>query len=150
MAGVSQAAVARVERGDLRGIAFGTLERVTAALGITVRLDGRWHGGDGDRLIDREHAAVVEAVVAELRRMGWDVLLEFTFNHFGERGSVDVVGWHARSGALVIVEGPRRPLKVPRQSPGDWARSAGVGRALPRWLVVTWCMDVMQDRPNAS
>jgi len=42
--------------------------------------------------------------VSELRTLGWEVLLEYTFNHYGERGSVDVIGWHALSGALLIVE----------------------------------------------
>lgn len=104
MAGVSQSAVARVERGDLTAITLETAERVAAALDITLRLDSRWRGGDGDRLIDREHASVVEVVVSELRAVGWEVLLEYTFNHYGERGSVDVIGWHAPSGTLVIVE----------------------------------------------
>jgi len=104
MAGVSQSAVTRVERGDLTAITIKTAERVAAALDIKLRLDSRWHGGDGDRLIDREHASVVEVVVAELRAVGWEVLLEYTFNHYGERGSVDAIGWHAASGTLVIVE----------------------------------------------
>lgn len=104
MAGVSQSAVARVERGDLTAVALETAERVAAALDITLRLEARWHGGDGDRLIDREHAAVVELVVSDLQAAGWDVLLEYTFNHYGERGSVDAIGWHAPSGALLIVE----------------------------------------------
>jgi len=104
MAGVSQSAVTRAERGDLTVITLNTAERVAAALDITLRLDSRWHGGDGDRLIDREHASVVEVVVSELRAVGWEALLEYTFNHYGERGSVDVIGWHAPSGTLLIVE----------------------------------------------
>jgi len=104
MAGVSQSAVTRVERGDLTVITLKTAERVAAALDITLRLDPRWHGGDGDRLIDREHASVAEVVVSELRAVGWEVLLEYTFNHYGERGSVDVIGWHAPSKTLLIVE----------------------------------------------
>jgi len=104
MAGVSQSAVTRVERGDLTAITLETAERVAAALDITLRLDSRWHGGDGDRLIDREHASVVEVVVSELRAVGWEVLLEYTFNHYGERGSVDAIGWDAASQTLLIVE----------------------------------------------
>ena len=104
LAGVSQRSVTRVEQGDLRSISLDKVERVAAALGISLRLDARWRGGDGDRLIDREHAAVVDLIVSELRRRGWDVELEYTFNHFGERGSVDVIGWHAASRSLLIVE----------------------------------------------
>lgn len=104
LAGVSQRTVARVEHGDLHGVSLDAIERVTAGLGIRLRLEARWQGGDGDRLLDREHAAVVGMVVAELRRLGWEVLLEYTFNHYSERGSVDVVGWHAPTGSLVIIE----------------------------------------------
>jgi len=104
LSGVSQRSVARVEQGDLGSVSLETVERVAAVLGITLRLDARWQGGDGDRLVDREHAAVVDLVVSELRRVGWEVEIEYTFNHFGERGSVDVVGWHGLSGSLVIVE----------------------------------------------
>jgi transcriptional regulator with XRE-family HTH domain len=103
-AGVSQSSVARVERGDLSAVSFVTLERVAAALEVTLRLESSWRGGDGDRLIDSEHAAVVEGVVSDLRAAGWEVLLEYTFNHYGERGSVDVLGWHVGSRALVIIE----------------------------------------------
>ena len=81
MAGVSQSAITRVERGSLTLVTLEIAERVAAALDITLRLDSRWHGGDGDRLIDREHASVVEVVVSELRAAGWEVLLEYTFNH---------------------------------------------------------------------
>lgn len=112
MTGVSQRTVARAEGGDLHAISLDALERVAVGLGIRLRLDARWQGGDGDRLMDREHAAVVEAVVAELRRLGWEVVLEYTFNHYGERGSVDVIGWHALSGSLVIIEVKSRLLDL--------------------------------------
>ena len=112
LTGVSQRTVARVEHGDLQGVSLDSIERVAAGLGIRLRMDARWQGGDGDRLMDREHAAVVEAVVAELRRLGWEVLLEYTFNHYGERGSVDVIGWHALSGSLVIIEVKSRLLDL--------------------------------------
>ncbi len=39
-----------------------------------------------------------------LRRYGWETAVEFTFNHFGERGSVDVLAFHAAARVLLIVE----------------------------------------------
>lgn len=104
LAGVSQRTVSRVEHGSLRSITLASVEAMAVGLGIRLRLDPRWQGGDGDRLLDREHAAVVELVVAELQRLGWEALVEYTFNHYGERGSVDVVGWHALTRSLVIIE----------------------------------------------
>jgi hypothetical protein len=37
---------------------------------------------------------------------------EYTFNHFGERGSVDIVGWHAGRAALVLIEVKTRIVDV--------------------------------------
>jgi hypothetical protein len=57
-----------------------------------------------DRLIDRGHAALVDHVVASLRADGWVTRVEVTFNNFGERGSADIVAWHAQERILLIVE----------------------------------------------
>jgi transcriptional regulator with XRE-family HTH domain len=101
---VSQTMISRAERGRLDGMTFGMLERVAKALDIDLRLEASWHGGAGDRLVDRGHAALVEHVATVLRRRGWEVTVEFTFNHFGERGSVDVLAFHAANRVLLIIE----------------------------------------------
>ena len=75
-----------------------------AALDVTVYLDARWDDGNVDRLIDRAHASIVEHVVGTLRRAGWEVLVEYGFNHYGDRGSVDVLAWYEESRTLLIVE----------------------------------------------
>ena len=38
--------------------------------------------------------------------------MEYTFNHFGERGSVNIVAWHPSRRALLIVEVKTRLLDV--------------------------------------
>jgi hypothetical protein len=35
---------------------------------------------------------------------GWEIVPEFTFNHYGEIGAVDVLAWHPPSKTLVVVE----------------------------------------------
>lgn len=104
LAGVSQSVVSRTEHGRLDELSFGALDAIAAALDVTVYLDARWDDGDVDRLIDRAHARIVEHVVTTLRSSGWEVLVEYGFNHFGDRGSVDVLAWHAESRTLLIVE----------------------------------------------
>jgi len=32
------------------------------------------------------------------------VVVEYTYSHYGERGAIDVVGWHATLGVIVVVE----------------------------------------------
>jgi transcriptional regulator with XRE-family HTH domain len=103
-AGVSQSVYSRAERGELVGMTLGSLDRVAEALGASLSLDIRYRGGIGDRLVDAAHAALVNHVVAVLRSTGWHVELEFGFNVFGERGSVDILAWHAATRTLLIVE----------------------------------------------
>src|SRR3954471_6930613 len=93
-AGVSRSIVSRVERGLGDAIPPRLLERVAAPLGarVTVRLD--WPGEDFDRLLDADHAAVVDAVVRLLTAAGWETAAEASFNVYGERGSVDVLAFH--------------------------------------------------------
>lgn len=94
----------RVEHGDLAGITIGSLERVTEALGATLSIQVRWQGERLDRLMDAAHAAL-QARVAELLSMaGWIVRAEVSFNHYGDRGRVDLVALHPRLRAVLIVE----------------------------------------------
>ena len=80
------------------------LDRVARGLGarLVLRLD--WNGEGLARLLDEGHASIVEAVIRSLRAAGWEALTEATFSIFGERGSVDVLAWHAPTGALLVVE----------------------------------------------
>jgi transcriptional regulator with XRE-family HTH domain len=103
-ANVDQKVVSLLERGMLARVSVDAFRRVCAVLQIEQVLEVRWRGGLGDRLIDRGHARIVEAVLAALGRLGWESIPEFTFNVYGERGSVDVLAWHARSRTLLILE----------------------------------------------
>ena len=47
---------------------------------------------------------MVDQVVRRLAAEGWEVMVEFSFNDYGDRGSVDVLAWHAERRALLIVE----------------------------------------------
>jgi transcriptional regulator with XRE-family HTH domain len=103
-ASVSRAYVSKVERGLIRKSDLERLERACQALGADLDVRVRWRGEGLDRLLDESHAVLVDRIVAELKSAGWDIAIEVTFNDFGERGSVDVVGWKPSSRALLIVE----------------------------------------------
>jgi HTH-type transcriptional regulator/antitoxin HipB len=102
--GIRQPAVSRVERGDLGAVSARTLGRMFVALGGDLVLQVRWQGGDLDRLMDRAHAHLVERIAQRLTALGWQVHVEVSFNRYGERGSVDVLGWHAETRTALIVE----------------------------------------------
>jgi hypothetical protein len=101
---VSQSFYSRAERGDIGGITVGSLDRVVEALGASLHMEIRYRGALADRLADASHALLVDLVVSVLREAGWLVELEFGFNVFGERGSVDIMAWHAATRTLLIVE----------------------------------------------
>ena len=103
-AGVAQQLVSRIERGDSGRMSRQTVDRVLGAVGADVVTTVRWRGGQLDRLLDEGHAALVGAMADLLRRHGWQVLTEVTYAEWGERGSVDILAWHAATRRLLVVE----------------------------------------------
>lgn len=103
-AGVSQQLVSSIERGQIDQRALHTVRAVAQALEVRLVMTASWRGTDLARLLDAAHASLVERVAAHLRASGWLVLVEYSFNHYGERGSVDVVAWYPTARALALVE----------------------------------------------
>lgn len=88
---VSRYAVAAVEAGRGGRLPLEQLVAMVAAFGGYLSVRILFQGEALDRLRDRRHAALVEAMVERLRADGWDVATEVSFNHFGERGSIDIL-----------------------------------------------------------
>jgi transcriptional regulator with XRE-family HTH domain len=104
LAHVSRGMISKIERGLIASVPIGVLRAVAAVLGATVELRVRWHGEGLDRLIDEAHARLVDATVVLLRGCGWEVAIEVSFSIWGERGSIDVLAWHAGTRSLIVVE----------------------------------------------
>jgi transcriptional regulator with XRE-family HTH domain len=102
--GMSRETVSRLERGLVDGITVGNLRSVSRALEMPSMVNLGWRGPEVDRLRDKEHAALVEAVAETLSDSGWVNVSEYTFNFYGERGSVDGLAWHPARRALLIGE----------------------------------------------
>src|SRR6185312_11798662 len=73
---ISQSLVARIERGGAGRLRLDTLERVIAALDARLVLRVDWHGEAADRLLDADHAAIVERVLGILHASGWEAVPE--------------------------------------------------------------------------
>jgi transcriptional regulator with XRE-family HTH domain len=102
---VSPAAISRLEHGHLDATTLDVLRRVFGAVDARIGLVPRWRGGDLDRLVDARHAGMVETLVRRLSSLPeWIVEPEVTFSIYGERGSVDIVAWHAGRRAFLIIE----------------------------------------------
>ena len=103
-AGVSQQMVARLEGGRAGSMPLAAVDAMFAALDARVFLNVVWNGGVVDRLLDEGHAAVGGLAAELLLGDGWEVLPEVTYAVFGERGSIDLLAWHAATRTLLVVE----------------------------------------------
>ena len=103
-AGVTQSTVSLVERGRVGRLQVTT----TRASGRGV--EAEWHpaalgrGGELDRLLYEPHATLVGAAATRLTTLGWEAHAEVTYSVYGERGSVDVLGWHPGARIALAVE----------------------------------------------
>jgi transcriptional regulator with XRE-family HTH domain len=120
-AGISASAVSRIERGRLGSVRLGTLRKVAEALEASLEIRARWNGEGLDRLLDQAHAGLVEQFVQRLRSDGWVADVEVSFSVRGERGSIDVLGYHETSGIVLVTE-------VKSVVPDSQATLAGIDR----------------------
>jgi transcriptional regulator with XRE-family HTH domain len=104
VAGVSRQFVTDLEAGHAGRATIKRIERVCHAVGAELDVRVRWRGEGLDRLLDEAHADLVALVLELLRACDWEAAVEVTFNDFGDRGSVDVLGWHPTTRSLLIVE----------------------------------------------
>ena len=101
----SRWAVSRIERGHLDGVPMRVLQEVARALGARIDVTLRWRGGDLERLLNARHSALHESVARWFGSLpGWVIAPEVSFAIYGERGIIDVLAFHAASGALLVVE----------------------------------------------
>ena len=96
--------VSRLESGRLDGITVRSLDRLAQTLDATLVVEVRWRGADLDRLIDRAHAHLANAAMRRLTAAGWVAQAEVSYNHYGDRGSCDVLALDPRSGTVLVIE----------------------------------------------
>lgn len=102
--GVSQQEISLLERGHFDSVQLRTVRRVFRGLDAGAELDIRWRGGAVDRLLDERHAGLLGATADLLSDGVWQLKPEVTYNHFGDRGSIDLVAWHEPTATLLVVE----------------------------------------------
>jgi transcriptional regulator with XRE-family HTH domain len=100
----SPSQISRVERGAVANVRLRRLERILEALGARLSVRVLWQGEELDRLLDHDHAGMVEAVLRRLGAAGWVAVPEVTFQVAGERGSIDILAWHPIARALLVIE----------------------------------------------
>jgi transcriptional regulator with XRE-family HTH domain len=148
--GLSPSAVGRIERGRADRVTLRTLERVSAALGSRVDIRLLWNGESLDRFLDQRHASLVDATLERLNRAGWNAEVEVSFAIRGERGSIDILGFHPPTASLLVVEVKSvvpdlQAMLVSLDRKGRLAREIALGRG---WLArsVTRLLVLPDDR----
>jgi transcriptional regulator with XRE-family HTH domain len=103
--GVGRSAVSDIERGHAARYTIRAIRRLLRALGADVALGVRWGGpGDLERLLDRDHAALVRAWAELHEAGGWQVWPEASYSIYGERGRIDLLAFHPPTGVLEVAE----------------------------------------------
>ena len=104
--GASQGLISMIERGHMDTVSLRILRRVAAALDIRIDLTPRWRAGDLDRLLNARHSELHELVARwfaeELPE--WVLAPEVSFSIYGERGVIDILAWHEKTGSLLVIE----------------------------------------------
>ena len=103
-AGMSQDTVSRIERGRLAEVTLPRLRSIATTLGAELRIQLDFRGGELDRLMDEGHVVLVGAVASRLEALGWEIRPEVSFAIYADRGSIDIVAWHAASRTLLVIE----------------------------------------------
>lgn len=102
--GVSRSVISDLEAGRLGPHAVEGLRAVTASLRATLSISVTVPGGDLRRLLDADHARLQDHWKRVLELHRWTVLVEVTFNHYGERGSIDLLVWQPGLRILLVTE----------------------------------------------
>ena len=103
-ASVGKTLIAEIESGRLEGIGLARMRKVVGAFGLSLELTIRGLGADVDRLLDERHASLLGACAAWLKSLGWLTVAEVSYSEWGERGSIDLLAWHAPTATLLVIE----------------------------------------------
>jgi transcriptional regulator with XRE-family HTH domain len=126
-AGVSRQLVGKLELGLIGRYPLDTVRSVASALEVSLDVRMRWRSTDLDRVLHGGHARLHESVARHLATLaGWIWLPEVTFSHFGERGVIDILAWHAESRSLLIIE-LKTELVDPQELVGSMHRRQRLG-----------------------
>ena len=135
---MSASEMSRIERGAAYRVPIRTLERILEAVGARLYVRVLWRGEELDRLLDHDHAQIVERMIALLALAGWTTIPEATFQVRGERGSIDILAWHEATGTLLVIE-VKSVVPDVQATVGGLDRKTRIAPALARergWAVV--------------
>lgn len=103
-AGVGRSVILDLERGGLEEVGVATVRKIVAVSGLTFEGAVWGLGADADRVLDERHPNLMGTCARWLATLGWQTIAEVSYSEWGERGSSDLLGWHAATGGLLVIE----------------------------------------------
>ena len=103
-AGVGPGVCGLLERGRVAKLSVRTARAIAGALDLPLGWDIGWQRQELDRLLDADHSALAAQIVRELESAAWSTRSEVSFNHFGDRGRIDILAWHPPTRILLVIE----------------------------------------------
>lgn len=100
--GLSPATIGRTELGSISSVRVLRAHAAVVDVRVAWRVIGR--GADVARLLDEEHAAIVELLADTAARAGWQAEAESSYSEYGERGRIDLLGFDPAAKVLAVVE----------------------------------------------
>lgn len=104
LAGITVEDICEIENGRVGHVRVERVRAAFAAADARLYLKPWWQGAAADRLVDEEHAAIVERVAAVFSKRWWRPEIEVTFSEFGERGSIDLFAAHQATRTVAVCE----------------------------------------------
>jgi hypothetical protein len=77
---------------------------IAEAVDLPLGWDIGWQRQEVDRLLDADHSALAARVADRLRRWGWEIHAEASYNRYGDRGRIDLLAYRRSHETLVVVE----------------------------------------------
>jgi transcriptional regulator with XRE-family HTH domain len=103
-AGVGAGVCGLLERGEVERLSVRTARAVAAAVGLPLNWDVGWQRQEIDRLLDADHSTLAVHLTRRLEPHGWIVRSEVSFNHYGDRGRIDLLTYHPGARVLLVIE----------------------------------------------
>jgi transcriptional regulator with XRE-family HTH domain len=103
-AGVGRSVCSLFENGRVDRLTVRTARAIAGAVGLPLEWDVGWQRAEADRLLDADHAALAAFWVRRLEGFGWLVRSEVSFNHYGDRGRIDILAYHPTHRVLLVIE----------------------------------------------